>query len=277
MEETDFPWRKYTNEELDLEYERIKKKLKIKRITFPIKFSCIGYKCTNVFFQYERMNTIGRCNTVNPIDTSIDCWEKNRKKIQEYAKKMNKDMFSALNYYARSPCQFQIILAGKIYKHFKATKVFDPYAGWGDRCLAAMALGIDYIGVDCNTNLKDAYNNLIQRYNTTSNISITIDKSENINISQLDFDFVLSSPPFWDEKEKIVEKYNNTNTDYKQFLNTSLIPVMRECLKKNVSVCLYLPKNMYDDISKIFGECNYQLTFNTKGRNSGIIYCWIKN
>ena len=140
-----------------------------------------------------------------------------------------------------------------------------------------MALGIDYIGVDCNTNLKDAYNNLTKRYNTTSNISIVIDKSENINISQLDFDFVLSSPPFWDEKEKIVEKYNNTNTDYKQFLNTSLIPVMRECLKKKVSVCLYLPKNMYDDISKIFGECNYQLTFNTKGRNSGIIYCWIKN
>ena len=52
------------------------------------------------------------------------------------------------------PAQFPPFLAGQIYKYFDATNILDPYAGWGDRCIAAMALDINYIGIDSNTHLE---------------------------------------------------------------------------------------------------------------------------
>lgn len=46
---TDFPFRKYSKEDLYLEYKKIKNKLK-EDVKFPISISRIGYKCSNVFF-----------------------------------------------------------------------------------------------------------------------------------------------------------------------------------------------------------------------------------
>lgn len=75
----------------------------------------------------------------------------------------------------------------------------------GDRCLAAIALGLDYIGIDSNINLTLSYNQMCSFFPIESKIQILFDQCEKVNIDNFDFDLVLSSPPFW-EKGKIVEK-----------------------------------------------------------------------
>lgn len=264
-----FPWRINSEKELLDEYERLKNKSK-SPIVFPLHISSIGYKCSNAFFQYERMNTPGR----GTRQTTIQYWYNNKEKIIKFSKKMNKDLFNSLNYYNYTPSQFPIINAIKLYIYFNATKVFDPYAGWGDRCLAAISLDIDYIGIDSNPNLEILYKKMIITYPSKSIVNIIINKCENINIDDFEFDFVLSSPPFWNKNNKLVERYFNTESDYQTFLFNSLIPVMNKCLKKNIWVCLYIPELMYKDISNIVGKAQKQLEFITAGKRIATIYCW---
>ena len=267
-----FPWRQKTNTELQTEYNRLRKKT-TEKIIFPLKFSIIGYPCTNIFFKYERMNTPGRGGR----KTTILFWCNNQQRIMEMSTRLKNDLFNCLNFMNHAPSQFPIMSAVKIYRHFNATKVLDPYAGWGDRCLAAMALDIDYIGIDCNPNLKTPYKKLVKFFSTKSKVKIIIDKCEYVNLDDIEYDFVLTSPPFW-EKNKIVEKYNNTDTEYENFLSSSLIPVLKKCITK-VPTCVYIPSNMYEDIKNIIGECTSILEFKTShccGKQSfNKLFCWL--
>ena len=140
-----------------------------------------------------------------------------------------------------------------------------------------MALDIDYIGIDCNQHLKEPFNNLIKMYKTNSSIDIIFDKCENINIDVFEFDLVFTSPPFWTkDKKKIYERYNNIEKDYNIFLNDTLIPVLKKCLKRNIWVCLYIPEDMYNDIKNIIGICQKEILFKTSNLRTGNIYCWKK-
>ena len=49
-----------------------------------------------------------------------------------------------------------------LIKKIKATKVLDFTAGWGARLIAAMALDIDYTGIDANKALKPGYDKIIK-------------------------------------------------------------------------------------------------------------------
>lgn len=267
-----FPWCYYTKEQLYNEYKKISIILINSNITFPIKFQYIGYKCSNIFFQYERMNTKGR----GTRDTSIKYWQNNKQHIINMSKKHNLSMFNRINFLNHAPSQFPIIVAAKIYKYFNVKKIFDPYSGWGDRCIAAMALDIDYVGIDSNRNLKNSYKELIKFYPTKSKICINFDYCENIDTTS--FDFVLTSPPFWDKRENLLEKYNYTEKNYSNFMNNSLIPIVLKCLNKKAKLCLHLPINMYEDLKNKIGPCDKILEFLTShcrnGNSYNKIYCW---
>ena len=73
---------------------------------------------------------------------------------------------------------------------------------------------------------------------------------------------------------KIYERYNNIEKDYNIFLNDSLIPVLKNCLKRNIWVCLYIPEDMYNDIKNIIGICQEEILFKTSNLRTGNIYCW---
>lgn len=267
-----FPWREYTKQELIEEFNRLVCKFNNNKdkLENPISLSRIGYKCTNAFFQYERMNTpcMGR-------PSSIDYWEKQKKNIIKFSRSQNRDLFSTVNYFNHSPSQFPILTACKIYKYFNATSVFDPYAGWGDRCLGAIICNIDYYGIDCNKNLKIPYKNMLNFFDKfyDSNINIKIAKCEDVKISNLDFDIVLTSPPFWKPNGNMNEIYNYSDDNYHTFMSNSLIPIMSSCKKRKIWFCLYIPINMYEDISTIFGKCRKKIHFRTNNRID-TVYCW---
>lgn len=266
-----FPWRKHTNEELMHEFEKLKTKIS-KQIKFPILFSTIGFKCTNIFFQYERMNTEG----INKPST-IQYWEKNKDNVIKFSKRVNRDIFSTLNYFNHSPSQFPIVTASLLYKHFKAKKVLDPYSGWGDRCLAAMAVGINYIGIDSNEALKEPYNKLIEFYYSygVNSYQFINSKCENVDLQELDYDFVFTSPPFW-RNGKMIEKYRNVEVPYKVFMENSLIPIFHKIKleKKAKMICLYIPTGMYNELSTIYGPADLMLEFKTTNTKISILFCW---
>jgi 16S rRNA G966 N2-methylase RsmD len=207
--------------------------------------------------------------------STIEYWNKNKKNIKKFSKKMGHDFFQIVNYFNHAPSQFPPLLAANLYKYFNANSIFDPYAGWGDRCLAAMAMNLSYIGIDKNVKLRQPYKKMINFYETTGDIQIIFNRCENVNLKNFVFDFVLTSPPFW-RKGKMLERYNDENVEYNDFLQNSLIPVMKTCINRNVWVCLYIPKNMYEDLQNYIGLCTLIIPCMFNKKNSSNIYCWKK-
>lgn len=272
-----FPWREYTHIELTKEYNKLRKKLHELEPIFPAKHSLTGMKCSNDFFQYERLSTPSQGKK-----SCYEMWNKDniliKSRYEKYVKKHGeKGLYSYITLYYTAPAQFPPFVAGAVYKYFKAKSVLDPFSGWGDRCIAAMALDINYIGIDSNSNLKIHYENMIKYYPTKSTIKIFNDKCENIDIDSLEFDIILSSPPYW-KNGKLLEKYNECGINYEDFLEHCLYPMMVRCLSRDVWICLHLPLEMYDNLKIVFGQCKLNLQFGnrsnrvTKGNN--IIYCW---
>lgn len=267
---TEFPWRQYTKEQLLDEYKRLKRIIN-KNSSQPYPFSITGYKCSNYFFQYERMKNKGRKGR----KSTIEFWNINKDKFIKYCQENNRELFGELNFNNHAPAQFPPVIAGKVYKYFNAKKVLDPYAGWGDRCIAALAMNIDYTGIDSNINLKSAYDNMISFYPSTSRIDMHYMYSENYTYDD-NYDLVLSSPPFW-EDNRLLEIYPHTKTDYKLFLTESLIPIINR-YKKKATVCMYISATMYNDIVEYVGECSDKIIFKTsncrKGQSYNTIYYW---
>ncbi len=272
--DNEFPWRSYTKEKLFHEFSRLCKIVK-KEVRLPIKRSYIGYLCSNYFFQKERLNTPG--NSGKKLST-IDYWNTNQGKkiIISCAKKNNRDIFNSAVFISRAPAQFSPVAAACIYKYFDAKHVLDPYAGWGDRCLAAMALGIKYTGIDSNPNLQDPFSRMIEQFSSGDKINIINDKTENVDLESISYDLIVSSPPFWKNGYQ-VECYMNCIDDYKYFLANSLIPLIRKGLSKRVKICLHLPQQMYQDLVEVFKKpslvININKTTQTKN-NKDMVYCW---
>ena len=155
-----FPWRTYTKKELDDDFQKLRERILEDPITpsTPIKRPLVGYKCTNAFFQKERL----RVRSQNK-PSAIDYWKKNHKYVTRY--NSNNDMFGRVVFLSFAPSEFSAYAAGAVYAYFmrllgKTPETFtvqDFYSGWGNRMLGAMALGVRYIGCDANTRLEKPY------------------------------------------------------------------------------------------------------------------------
>ena len=276
---TDFPWRKHNDKEIMTKFNKLKKHIQNDVITLPIRYRRVGVICTDIFFQQERLSTASQRKY-----SCVDMWYKHRTKILLYHNKRLKnktnDLFGTIVFMFHAPSHFPTYTAAMVYKHFNSTKVFDPYAGWGNRCLAAITLDIDYLGIDSNYNLIEPYTKLIQKYSHNSNVRFKHGYSENVDINDEEFDLVFTSPPFW-VNNNMLEIYNGTEKIYDIFMETSLIPVMKKCLSRSVWVCLYISENMYNDLEKIFGSCQEILSFSTpkntrkkSNQQQNNIFCW---
>lgn len=268
---TDFPYREYSEHDLMDEYEKLIEYEPSK----TLRRKNIGYKCSNAFFQYERMNT----SSTNHL-TNVEYWNSNKKKILEYHKQLNRkqDLFRVIQFLNHPPAQFPPNVAIDLYSLFNASNILDPFAGWGDRCIAAMSNGINYTGIDSNRNLKLSYREMIRFYPYTSTIKFINKPVEKVDFSKLDFDFVLTSPPFWDEREKRIEHYNDmTYSDYEEFMEHVLIPTILKCAKKAKWSCYHMPSHMAKYVENHTGlkwdktvPLNY---FGNKKRQDTIVYC----
>ena len=133
---------------------------------------------------------------------------------------------------------------------FNATKMLDFTAGWGGRLLGARSMNIDYIGIDTNINLKPSYDKMTNRFGG----KMIWDSCLNVDFSKLDYDFVLTSPPYINlEQYENMEQFENNECFYVKFL----IPMIEKSLKyikNNGSVCINISNYMYDDYIKFGGK-----------------------
>ena len=188
-------------------------------------------------------------------------------KLIDSARKRNRggrtaagNVFECFRINLGSIVMFKSTTAKYLYKKYNAKSVLDPTAGWGGRMLGAWAVGIDYTGIDTNTNMKPAYdkmteylssynqfNNPLFEQEQTSRLDMLWSSALDVDFSKIDYDFVLTSPPYVNlEIYEHMDKWSSDEAFYKEFF----IPLWQKSvdnIKKGGHVCFNISPKMYDD------------------------------
>jgi hypothetical protein len=148
--------------------------------------------------------------------------------------------------------QFRPTEAKRLYCTVEPKKgVLDFSAGWGGRCLGAMAYGIPYIGIDANVHMKSSYERMIHTLNPANKVTMIFKPSETVDFSTFTYDLVFTSPPYF-----TLEEYENM-PEYgskEGFLEKFFRPVVLNAWKyldRSGYMALNMPKEMYDAVKGI--------------------------
>jgi hypothetical protein len=155
---------------------------------------------------------------------------------------------------------FKATTAKYLYRKYNATSVLDPTAGWGGRMLGAWSLGIDYTGCDTNIEMKPAYEDMMTFLTTdattfgnglftresSGKLQMLWDSCLDIDFSTIDYDFVLTSPPY--VNLELYEHMTPWETE-EAFYTHFFIPLYYKCvtnIKSGGHVCFNVSPKMYD-------------------------------
>lgn len=251
----------------------------------------IGNKCMNYFFKVEMLKTkSSRLNkSFLEMLESNDFQKPYYQKVIKYniAKNHNEIMatYQAFQIYCGTICGFKPIIARNLFKALGVKKVVDPCAGFGGRCLGAMSLGIDYVGIDTNTNLKQYYDAMLELCHSESKVELYYEDSAKFDYSKLDYDCVFTSPPYY--KREIyngMPEYISENDFTEKFLKP-LLKNSFQNLKTGGHYALNIPISMFETVKSILGEPNSEIPLFMKKRTGAkngeqykeYIYVWNKN
>ena len=165
-----------------------------------------------------------------------------------------------------------------VYRTLGATAILDPTAGWGGRLLGAAALGLRYTGIDTNLGLKKGYDDMIATLGIT-NATLLWHNCLDIDFSQIDYDLVLTSPPYINQElYSYMTPFESKSAFYKNFL----IPLLNSCrrhIRRNGWTCFNISLKMYDELLKEGYETAHRILPLSQQKRVGIqrgdvIYCW---
>jgi hypothetical protein len=259
----------------------------------------------NQFLYHYQFQNLLKCQREKG-QTIYDIWsdESARSKLIEQTLIKNRggrtaagNIFEAFRINTGSIVMFKATTAKYIYQKYSATSVFDPTAGWGGRMLGAWALGIDYTGCDTNINMKPAYDGMIDFLNSentfgnglfcqerSSELKMHWQSCLDIDYSSLDYDLVLTSPPYVN-----LELYEHMTPwrTHQEFYQEFLIPVWQKCItniRPGGHVCFNISPKMYSDAvrfglpeSDIEEDLLQQLGQQTGKKKQDKIYIWKKS
>ena len=249
----------------------------------------------------------------------VELWNNKvrRKKMLKFAKRLYKqDHNRSILAATRSAIDLQwgtvntmrAAAAIHMYKRYNATRVLDFTAGWGARMVAAMALDIDYIGIDSNKALKPGYEKIIKLLKpyTKSKIKMYWSEAQKVNLSKAGkYDYVFTSPPYeylevyenmtnYEKKGSKIKQPSSSQKikmdDAAKFYDEFLVPTLKNAYKylpKNKFICLNMPDIMYEKIKKRWKKVtkceDYSIvkrhggpTGKDKRRGKELIFCWKK-
>jgi len=220
--------------------------------------------------------------------TQQEKFEEDPKKMWERVCKMDrrkgfppspKDIFE-LN---RTITFFKPTIAKHLCIKFNPTSVLDPCAGWGGRMLGSVSAGVKYTGYDTNEELKIPYENMIKDLKLDNAEIIFQSCLDDLNFGGLEYDLVLTSPPY--ENLEIYEgmkPFNNND----EFYNNFLIPMIDKCrknIKPNGKICINISPKMYEKltIKYMYPEAPNKINFlqqmgKKSGKKEDFIYIWNK-
>ena len=253
----------------------------------------------NPFLYHFQFKNLIKCHREGG-DTIYDIYNDKVKwdKLIDSAKKRNRggrtaagNVYECFRINLGSVVMFKSTTAKYLYQKYNATSVLDPTAGWGGRMLGAWALGIDYTGIDTNTNMKSAYDGMIEMLNNKTPAIFEQPKLEmlwqsalDVDFSNIDYDFVLTSPPY--VNLEIYEHMEPWESDEKFYVDF-FIPLWQKCMdniKPGGTICFNISPKMYEDAVS-FGlpvcedeeDLKQQLGQQTGKKKQDKIYIWFKN
>lgn len=143
---------------------------------------------------------------------------------------------------------FRPVEAIKVFQYCNSRSILDPCAGWGGRCFGAMHLGLHYYGFDTNADLQTAYSQMIAKHaKPGTKVSLTIADSSVADFSQIPYDTVFTSPPYFKREEyKHMPEYANKKDWVARFLKP-MIENSYTHLQSGGKFCLNVPKSIYKD------------------------------
>ena len=253
----------------------------------------------NPFLYHFQFKNLIKCHREGG-DTIYDIYNDKEKwnKLIDSAKKRNRggktaagNVYECFRINLGSVVMFKSTTAKYLYQKYNATSVLDPTAGWGGRMLGAWALGIDYTGIDTNTNMKSAYNGMIEMLDNKTPAIFEKPKLEmmwqsalDVDFSNIDYDFVLTSPPYINlEIYEHMEPWESDEKFYVDFF----IPLWQkrtDNIKPGCTICFNISPKMYEDAVS-FGlpvcedeeDLKQQLGQQTGKKKQDKIYIWFKN
>jgi hypothetical protein len=261
------------------------------------ELSIIGNKVVNKYTLIERLNTKGKQN-VNFYDLyqnreffkskpfvnkMLDYYKRHREGYNEA-----KIFFRISNLYYSAISIFKPLIAMKIYCMYNPTSVLDFTMGWGGRLVGACALDVsNYIGIDNNKNLREPYNKMTAFLNKHSktNIELYFQDALSIDYSKLNYDLVLTSPPYYNIETYGTEHGSSENKTKEKWDSEFYVPIFDRTfkyLKNGGHYCLNIPKELYVNVAiKVLGKANTRLILPKSKRNNDekyeeFIYIWQK-
>lgn len=157
-----------------------------------------------------------------------------------------KQQYSVFQLYYGTINQFRPTVARWVYCTLKPVRgILDFSAGWGGRCLAAMSMGIPYVGIDANVKLESAYKQMVRTLDPDAKVRLIFQPSETVDFSKFTYDLVMTSPPYF-----MIEEYEKMPA-YKSkegFIETFFLPVIEKAWKHLLPgghMALNMPHEMY--------------------------------
>lgn len=197
--------------------------------------------------------------------------------LEGKAKQLSQKLHSILGLYAGLVPSFRPLHAKYLCYRFNASCLLDPCGGWGGRMLGAVSLGCKYICCETNVELMDGYQRLTEL--TGGDIRVIWQPAETVDFTELDYDFIMSSPPFDD-----LEIYRGCPR-YTNWLHQMLLPTTTMAfasLKTGGWMALCIPEQLAAGISDRIGRYDETITLPIRNRTNGkhakheVVYCWHK-
>ena len=168
--------------------------------------------------------------------------------------------------------EFPPYLARDIYKRFvnDGDKILNPCAGWGGRLIglaSCMFENIEYIETDPSTKTYEGLKKIKEWLCLGENYKQYNEPFEKLNLEENYFDFVFTSPPYFDTEhyaEEDTQSYINKNS-YQEWKSDFLIPMMDNivfAMKKGGKCLLNVGNKKYkisDDIKDYLNN-KYKIT-----------------
>lgn len=137
--------------------------------------------------------------------------------------------------YPETPAERPSFILG-LYKYLLGDidnpRIFDACAGYGDRLIAAIAMGVEYLGVEPNTMSKSGFDEMIKLFGDQKKQEIRVDSMPEARVPGKDYDLVFMSPPsfnseiYSNDAGQSIAMYPN----YEEWLKGFLFPCIDRCI-----------------------------------------------
>jgi len=183
-----------------------------------------------------------------------------KKPLAEYNDEhLLKAQYQVFQLYYGTVNQFRPLVAKWVYARLKPkVGILDFSMGWGGRLMAAMSMGIPYIGCDANTKLQPAYEQMIQTLEPTADATLFFQPAETMNFQRHRYDLVFTSPPYF-----MVEQYEKmpAYASKQDFLERFFLPVVHKAwthLLPGGHLALNMPSEMKDAVQPMLPPLSHR-------------------